>query len=100
MGDHESIDGIRLCFSERFAANKSVDQKRIELHEREAVVFEEQLQVLPIMTGSFKSYLLFAIEGIKQLPKQRKSLAVILERPRGRGDIAKFIDDGAVVLEF
>ena len=43
LGDHESVDRIRLCFSERFAANKSVDQKRIELHEREAVVFEEQL---------------------------------------------------------
>ena len=32
--------------------------------------------------------------------KQRKSLAVILERPRGCDDIAKFINDGAVVLEF
>ena len=32
-------------FSEGFAVNKSVDQKRIELHEREVVGFEEQLQI-------------------------------------------------------
>ena len=83
-----------------YAVNKSVDQKRIKLHEREVVVFEEQLQILPIMTGSFKPYLLFAIEGIKQLLEQRKPLAVILERPRGCDDIAKLINNGAVVLEF
>ena len=100
MGDHESIYGIRLCFSERFAANESIDQKRIKLHEREVIVFEEQLQILPIMTGSFKPYLLFSIEGIKQLLEQRKPLAVILERPRGCDDIAKLINNGAVVLEF
>ena len=47
-----------------------------------------------------KPYLLFAIEGIKQLLEQRKPLAVILERPRGCDDIAKLINNGAVVLEF
>ena len=52
------------------------------------------------MTGSLESYLLFSIEGIKQLPEKRKSLVVILERPRGRDDIAMFIDDGSVVLKF
>lgn len=50
--------------------------------------------------GSLKAYLLFAIEGIKQLLEQRKPLAVILERPRGCDDIAKLINNGAVVLEF
>ena len=28
------------------------------------------------------------------------SAAVVIKRPRGRDDIAKFVDDGAVMLEF
>ena len=53
-----------------------------------------------LMTVEYKPYLLFSIEGIKQLLEQRKPLAVILERPRGCDDIAKLINNGAVVLEF
>ena len=59
------VNGICFRIPEGFAANKSGDQERIELHEGEAVGFEEQLQVLPIVTGGFNPYLLFSFNIIQ-----------------------------------
>ena len=35
--------------------NESENQERVELHKRETVVFKEQFQILPIVTGGLKA---------------------------------------------
>ena len=79
--------------------NESGYQQRAELHKREAVCFQEQLQILPIVTGSLKPYLFLSWQTVEPLLQQGKTLAVIPERSRGLDDVADFVYDGAVVLE-
>ena len=99
MGDITSVNGVCLCIPERFAANESGYQQRVELHEREAVCFQEQLQILPIVTGSLKPYLFVSRQTVEPLLQQGKALAVISERPRGLDGVTNLVYNGAVVLE-
>ena len=99
MGDIASVNGVCLCVPKRFAVNKSGYQHRVELHEREAVFLQEQLQILPIVTGSLKPYLFVSRQTVEPLLQQGKTLAVIPKRPRGLDGVADLINDGSVVLE-
>ena len=71
--------GACLCMPERFAMNESGYQQRAELHKREAVCFQEQLQILPIVTGSLKPYLFLSWQTVEPLLQPGKALAVIPE---------------------